>query len=63
MISMKNSLVLCSFILFSTTASAQGYSLSCEDSRLLFPKQTLSTDKNLDVVADHSEITKGIPIY
>lgn len=56
---MKNSLVLCSFILFSTTASAQGYSLSCEDSRLLFPKQTLSTDKNLDVVADHSEITKG----
>jgi LPS-assembly protein len=56
---MKNSLVLYSFILFSTTVSAQGYSFSCEDSRLLFPKQTLSTDENLDVIADHSEITKG----
>jgi LPS-assembly protein len=40
-------------------ANAQGYVLNCEDNRLLFPKQTLSNDENLDVVADRSEITKG----
>ena len=57
--SMKKSITLCSLILFSGVVSAQGYSLSCDDSRLLFPKQTLSTDDSLDVLADRSEISKG----
>ena len=56
---MKKSLTLCSFALLSGLANAQGYVLNCEDNRLLFPKQTLSSDENLDVVADRSEITKG----
>ena len=56
---MKKSLTLCSFALLSGLANAQGYVLNCEDNRLLFPKQTLSNDENLDVVADRSEITKG----
>ncbi|HIF48100.1 MAG TPA: LPS-assembly protein LptD [Candidatus Thioglobus sp.] len=57
--SMKKSITLCSLIFFSGVVSAQGYSLSCDDSRLLFPKQTLSTDDSLDVLADRSEISKG----
>jgi len=57
--SMKKSITLCSLILFSGVVSAQGYSLSCDDSRLLFPKQTLSTDDSLNVLADRSEISKG----
>ncbi|WP_291793596.1 LPS assembly protein LptD [Candidatus Thioglobus sp.] len=56
---MKKSITLCSLIFFSGVVSAQGYSLSCDDSRLLFPKQTLSTDDSLDVLADRSEISKG----
>ena len=56
---MKKSLTLCSFALLSGLANAQGYVLNCEDNSLLFPKQTLSNDENLDVVADRSEITKG----
>ncbi|MDC0904502.1 LPS assembly protein LptD [Candidatus Thioglobus sp.] len=56
---MKKLLTLCSFALLSGLANAQGYVLNCEDNRLLFPKQTLSNDENLDVVADRSEITKG----
>ena len=56
---MKKSLAFCSFALLSGLASAQGYTLNCTDSRLLFPKQTLSNDKNLDVIADRSEITQG----
>ncbi|CAC9590952.1 LPS-assembly protein LptD @ Organic solvent tolerance protein precursor [uncultured Gammaproteobacteria bacterium] len=56
---MKKSITLCSLIFFSGVVSAQDYILSCDDSRLLFPKQALSTDDNLDVVADRSEITTG----
>jgi len=56
---MKKSLALCSFILFSGAVSAQGYAVNCEDSQLLFPKQTLSNDESLDVLADRSEITKS----
>ncbi|SMN15009.1 Organic solvent tolerance protein precursor [uncultured Candidatus Thioglobus sp.] len=57
--SMKKTIAFCSLILFSGVASAQDYVLSCDDSRLLFPKQALSTDDSLDVVADRSEITKS----
>ncbi|MEJ6558203.1 MAG: LPS assembly protein LptD [Candidatus Thioglobus sp.] len=56
---MKKSLTLCSFALLSGLVNAQGYVLNCEDNHLLFPKQILSNDENLDVVADRSEITKG----
>jgi LPS-assembly protein len=56
---MKKSLAFCSFALFSGLVSAQGYALNCADGRLLFPKQTLSNDENLDAIADRSEITKG----
>ena len=56
---MKKLLTLCSFALLSNLANAQGYILNCEDNRLLFPKQTLSNDENLDVVADRSEVTKS----
>jgi LPS-assembly protein len=56
---MKKLLTLCSFALLSSLANAQGYILNCEENRLLFPKQTLSNDENLDVVADRSEITKS----
>ncbi|MDC0390324.1 LPS assembly protein LptD [Candidatus Thioglobus sp.] len=56
---MKKLLTLCSFALLSSLANAQGYILNCEENRLLFPKQTLSNDENLDVVADRSEVTKS----
>ncbi len=56
---MKKSLVFCSFVLLSSVTQAQGYALNCEDNRLLFPQQVLSTDENLDVLADRSEITKN----
>ncbi|MDB3893753.1 LPS assembly protein LptD [Candidatus Thioglobus sp.] len=56
---MKKFLTLCSFALLSSLANAQGYILNCEENRLLFPKQTLSNDENLDVVADRSEVTKS----
>jgi LPS-assembly protein len=56
---MKKSLTICSFALLSGLVNAQGYVLNCEDNHLLFPKQILSNDENLDVVADRSEITKG----
>jgi len=54
---MRKSIFFFTFTLFSSIVSAQGYTLNCADSRLLFPKQILSNDKNLDVIADRSEIT------
>ena len=56
---MRKSIFFFTFTLFSSIVSAQGYTLNCADSRLLFPKQILSNDKNLDVIADRSEITQG----
>jgi len=56
---MKKTFTLCSLILLSGATNAQGYALNCEDSHLLFPKQVLSNDENLDVLADRSEITKN----
>jgi len=56
---MKTPAILYSLVLFSGAVSAQGVSLSCQDTQLLFPKQTLSSSDNLDVIADHSEISKG----
>ena len=56
---MKTPAILYSLVLFSGAVSAQGVSLSCQDTQLLFPKQTLSSSDNLDVVADHSEISKN----
>ncbi len=56
---MKTPAILYSLVLFSGAVSAQGVSLNCQDTQLLFPKQVLSNSDNLDVVADHSEISKG----
>ncbi|MCS5586788.1 MAG: LPS assembly protein LptD, partial [Gammaproteobacteria bacterium] len=56
---MKKRLALFNIVLLSGSIHAQGVILNCQqDSALLFPKQTLSTDENLNVVADQSEITK-----
>ncbi|WP_428087069.1 LPS-assembly protein LptD [Candidatus Thioglobus sp.] len=55
---MKKSLVVCLLTLFSGAVSAQGYTFNCQDSNLLFPKQAFSNDDMLDILADHSEISK-----
>ncbi|RUM81486.1 MAG: LPS-assembly protein LptD, partial [Candidatus Thioglobus sp.] len=56
---MKKRLALFNIILLSGSIHAQGVVLSCQqDDGLLFPKQTLSTDDSLNVIADRSEITK-----
>ncbi|MCS5592259.1 MAG: hypothetical protein NZ775_07045, partial [Gammaproteobacteria bacterium] len=56
---MKKRLALFNIVLLSGSIHAQGVVLNCQqDTALLFPKQTLSTDENLNVVADRSEITK-----
>ncbi len=56
---MKKRLALFNIVLLSGTIHAQGVVLNCQqDDGLLFPKQTLSTDDSLNVIADRSEITK-----
>ena len=56
---MKKQLALSTIVLLSGSIYAQGVVLSCQqDNNLLFPKQELSTDESLNVVADRSEITK-----
>ena len=56
---MKKQLALSTIVLLSGSIYAQGVVLSCQqDNNLLFPKQALSTDESLNVVADRSEITK-----
>jgi Organic solvent tolerance protein OstA len=48
-----------SYLSATTGSSSKGVVLNCGKSSLLFPKQTLSTDtESLDVLADHSEISK-----
>jgi LPS-assembly protein len=54
---MKKLLIFGLFVL-SSTANAQGYKVNCNNSSLLFPKQTLSNDDSLNVLADRSEVTK-----
>jgi len=54
---MKKRLALFNIILLSGSIHAQGVVLSCQqDDGLLFPKQTLSTDDSLNVIADRSEL-------
>jgi len=56
---MKKRLALFNIVLLSSSIHAQGVVLNCQqDSELLFPRQTLSTDESLNVIADRSEITK-----
>ncbi|HIM96145.1 MAG TPA: LPS-assembly protein LptD, partial [Gammaproteobacteria bacterium] len=56
---MKKWLALFNIILLSGSIQAQGVTLNCAQEPLLFSKQTLSTDvKSMDVLADHSEISK-----
>ena len=56
---MKKRLALFNIVLLSSTIHAQGVVLNCQqDGGLLFPKQTLSTDDSLNVIADRSEITR-----
>jgi hypothetical protein len=57
---MRKQLALSAIILLSgiVNAQEQDYVVSCSSKPLLFPKQTLSKDtKNLDISADHSEVT------
>ncbi|WXT99860.1 MAG: LPS-assembly protein LptD [Catillopecten margaritatus gill symbiont] len=59
---MKKQFALSTLLLLSGVVSAQetGYALSCSDTPLLFPRQTLSTDpENVEVTADHSEGSEG----
>ncbi len=56
---MKRSIILCLLALVSATSNAQDYRFNCQDASLLFPKQSLSTNENLDVVADYSEVSKS----
>lgn len=56
---MKKQLVLSILTLLSSATSAEGVILNCDQSDLLFPKQTLSDNtESLDVIADRSEVTK-----
>lgn len=56
---MKKQLVLSILALLSSATSAEGVILNCDQSDLLFPKQTLSDNtESLDVTADRSEVTK-----
>lgn len=56
---MKYLFLLATFLFLSISVQAQEKSLSCKNNETLFPKRQLSTDpENLDINADHSEITK-----
>ncbi len=56
---MKKRLALFNIVLLSSAIHAQGIVLNCQqDDGLLFPRQTLSTDDSLNVIADRSEITR-----
>jgi len=58
-IQMKKWPALFNIVLLSSSIQAQGVTLNCAQEPLLFSKQTLSTDvKSMDVLADHSEISK-----
>ena len=59
---MRRQLALSTIILLSgiINAQEQDYIVSCSSTPLLFPKQVLSKDvQNLDISADHSEVTGG----
>lgn len=56
---MKYLFLLATFLFLSISVQAQEKSLSCKNNETLFPKRQLSTDpENLDINADHSEVTK-----
>lgn len=58
-ITMKYLFLLATFLFLSISVQAQEKSLSCKNNETLFPKRQLSTDpENLDINADHSEVTK-----